>query len=153
VDVGYGQLAWSLREDDRVTVLERTHVNDLTPTVPGAPFGIVVADLSFISLTKVLVALVGLAAADADLVLLIKPQFEVGRASVGKGGVVRSPELRERAVRAVAESAPPGWGVRGLCASPLPGPAGNVEYLLWLKRGAPPVDPAVVAHVVAEGPQ
>lgn len=153
VDVGYGQLAWSLRAEDRLTVLERTHVNALTPTVPGAPFGVVVADLSFISLTKVLPTLVGVAAADADLVLLVKPQFEVGRAGVGKGGVVRRPDLRERAVRTVAESVPSGWGVQGLCASPLPGPAGNVEYFLWLRPAAPPVDPAIVARVVADGPQ
>jgi 23S rRNA (cytidine1920-2'-O)/16S rRNA (cytidine1409-2'-O)-methyltransferase len=153
VDVGYGQLAWSLRVDDRVTVLERTHVNDLQPTVPGAPFGVVVADLSFISLTKVLPALVGVAAPDADIVLLVKPQFEVGRADLGKGGVVRTPQLRERAVQTVATSAPPGWGIQGLCASPLPGPAGNVEYLLWMRRGAPPVDLALIAKVVAEGPQ
>jgi 23S rRNA (cytidine1920-2'-O)/16S rRNA (cytidine1409-2'-O)-methyltransferase len=153
VDVGYGQLAWSLRGDDRVRVLERTHVNDLTAELLVMPPGLVVADLSFISLSKVLPKLAGVARGDADLVLLVKPQFEVGKATLGKGGVVRRPEERAAAVVGVGRAAPNGWGVRGVCASPLPGPAGNVEYFVWMRRGAPGIDPALVAEVVANGPQ
>jgi 23S rRNA (cytidine1920-2'-O)/16S rRNA (cytidine1409-2'-O)-methyltransferase len=153
VDVGYGQLAWSLRGDERVTVLERTHVNELTADVLPVPPDLVVADLSFISLTRVIAHLVAVAAPDADFVLLVKPQFEVGRAALGKGGVVRDPQLRAAAAVRVADSAWPALGVRAICASPLPGPAGNVEYFLWMQRGAPAVDPEAVARVVATGPQ
>jgi 23S rRNA (cytidine1920-2'-O)/16S rRNA (cytidine1409-2'-O)-methyltransferase len=153
VDVGYGQLAWSLRSDERVTVLERTHVNQLTADLLTVPPDLVVADLSFISLTRVIAHLVAVSSPDADFVVLVKPQFEVGRAALGKGGVVRDPQLRAAAVVQVADSARPALGVRGICASPLPGPAGNVEYFLWLQRGAPAVDPKAVARVVAAGPQ
>ncbi len=154
VDVGYGQLAWPLRQDPRVTVLDRTNVRDLVPELLGQPVQLVVGDLSFISLTLVLPALAGVATADADLVLMVKPQFEVGRARLGKGGVVRDPQARADAVLAVsAKAAELGFGVRGCCASPLPGPAGNVEYFLWLRRGADPVDAAEVRAVVSAGPQ
>ncbi len=132
VDVGYGQLAWSLRSDSRVTVIERTNVRSLT--VDDLPFrpGLVVADLSFIPLELVLPALTVVAADSADLVLMVKPQFEVGRAAVGDG-VVRDPELRVSAIRGVAEAAQQlGLTVMGVVASPLPGPSGNVEYFLWL---------------------
>lgn len=152
VDVGYGQLAWALRSDDRVSVVERTHINDLTAEHVRVPPDLVVADLSFISLTKVLDTLIGLARPAADFVLLVKPQFEVGKADLGKGGVVRDTDARVGAVLSVANAAPAGIGVRGVCASPLPGPAGNVEYFLWLRRGAAPVDPDVVKRVVAAGP-
>ena len=102
---------------------------------------LVTADLSFISLGLVLPALVACAAAGADFVLLVKPQFEVGKDRVGAGGVVRDPELRAHAVAGVAACrAGPGLGVAGVVASPLPGPSGNVEYFLWLRRGAPPLD-------------
>lgn len=111
-------------------------------------------DLSFIPLGLVLPALVRCAAPDADLVLMVKPQFEVGRERLGSGGVVRSPELRADTVRAVARKAAElGLGTRGVTASPLPGPAGNVEYFLWLNAGAPEVDPADVDRAVAEGPR
>jgi 23S rRNA (cytidine1920-2'-O)/16S rRNA (cytidine1409-2'-O)-methyltransferase len=154
VDVGYGQLAWSLRQDDRVTVLDRTNVRDLTVEQVAGPVDVVVADLSFISLATVLPALAGVAAADADLVLMVKPQFEVGRGRLGKSGVVRDPELRAEAVVDVADRAwQLGLGVSGVSASPLPGPAGNVEYFVWLRRGAPPVVPQDVRAVVLEGPQ
>jgi 23S rRNA (cytidine1920-2'-O)/16S rRNA (cytidine1409-2'-O)-methyltransferase len=124
VDVGYGQLAWALRQDPRVTVLDRTNVRDLTPALIGSPPGLVVADLSFISLRLVLGPLVDVAADDADLVLMVKPQFEVGKGQLGKGGVVRDPRQRQQAVLTVAEAAAThGLGVRGVCASPLPGPA------------------------------
>ncbi len=153
VDVGYGQLAWSLRNDPRVTVLDRTNVRDLTVASIGGPVEVVVADLSFISLRLVLPALARAAEADADLLLMVKPQFEVGRAHLGDGGVVRDPELRASAVTEVATSARGiGLGVLGVVASMLPGPAGNVEYFLWLHRGAPPLDPADLACAIAEGP-
>ncbi len=154
VDVGYGQLAWSLRSDARVEVHDRTNVRELTPEVVGRPAEVVVADLSFISLRLVLPSLLSVSTPDADLVLMVKPQFEVGRDRVGKGGVVREPELRADAVRSVAEAAADlGLGVAGVTASPLPGPSGNVEYFLWLRADAPPVDPAAVHRAVSEGPQ
>jgi 23S rRNA (cytidine1920-2'-O)/16S rRNA (cytidine1409-2'-O)-methyltransferase len=134
VDVGYGQLAWPLRCDRRVTVLERSNVRDLVPEAIGGPVELIVADLSFISLTTVLPALTGCATADADIVPMVKPQFEVGRGQVGPGGVVADPELRAGAVVAVACRARQlGWHTAGVTASPLPGPAGNVEYFLWLR--------------------
>jgi 23S rRNA (cytidine1920-2'-O)/16S rRNA (cytidine1409-2'-O)-methyltransferase len=136
VDVGYGQLAWSLRQDDRVTVHDRTNIRTLTPDVVGGPVGLVVGDLSFISLELVLDALIGVTEPDGDLALMVKPQFEVGRDRVGKGGVVRTPELRVEAVTGVAAAAERrGWGARAVATSPLPGPSGNVEFFLWLRRG------------------
>ncbi|MBN6055424.1 TlyA family RNA methyltransferase, partial [Nonomuraea sp. RK-328] len=158
VDVGYGQLAWSLRTDERVTVMERVNVRDLTPDMVGEPPSLVVGDLSFISLRLVLPALAEAAAPAADLVMLVKPQFEVGKELVGAGGVVRDPELRARAVRDVARRALElGLTVRGVTASPLPGPSGNVEYLLWMGKGegAPPVEDleAAIERAVEEGPR
>jgi len=145
VDVGYGQLAWPLRTDPRVTVLERTNVRSLAAEAIGGPVELTVADLSFISLRLVLPALVACTVPEGDVVPMVKPQFEVGRERVGKGGVVRDPQLRARAVLDVADAAYGlGLGVSGLAVSPLPGPAGNVEYFLWLRRDAPPVDPAAV---------
>ena len=140
VDVGYGQLAWSLRTDPRVTVLDRVNVRALSPAQVAPPPEVVVADLSFISLTLVLPALIGCAAPDADFALMVKPQFELGKGRVGAGGVVRDPADRAEAVRSVCDAAKSlGLGVRGVTASPLPGPAGNVEYFVWLRRGAPPL--------------
>jgi len=154
VDVGYGQIAWNLRQDERVTVLERTNVRTLEPAVVAPAPSLVVADLSFISLTLVLAALVRCAAADAEHVLMVKPQFEVGRDALGAGGVVRSADLRASAVRTVATSADSlGLGVRGVAASPLPGPSGNVEYFLHLAAGAPPLAEDDLQRAVAEGPQ
>jgi 23S rRNA (cytidine1920-2'-O)/16S rRNA (cytidine1409-2'-O)-methyltransferase len=154
VDVGYGQLAWRLRADGRVTVLDRTNARDLTPEQVGDPAGVVVADLSFISLSLVLPALARCARPDADFVLLVKPQFEVGREHLGAGGVVRDPRLRAAAVHSVAQGAAAlGLGVAGVTASPLPGPSGNVEYFLWLRAGAPPPDTAKIERAVAEGPR
>jgi 23S rRNA (cytidine1920-2'-O)/16S rRNA (cytidine1409-2'-O)-methyltransferase len=153
VDVGYGQLAWSLRTDERVTVLDRVNVRTLTPDQVAPPPELVVADLSFISLALAAPALVASAAADADFLLMVKPQFEVGKNMVGDG-VVRDPDLRVAAVTAVADAAGHlGLGVLGVTASPLPGPAGNVEYFLWLRRGAPPLDASELRRAVAEGPQ
>ena len=153
-DVGYGQLAWSLQSDERVTVLDRTNVRELTPEqMGGEPVDLVVGDLSFIPLGLVLPALVRCTAPDADLVLMVKPQFEVGKERLGSGGVVRSSELRAGAVRTVAQQAADlGLGVLGVTASPLPGPSGNVEYFLWMRAGAPALDPDDVDRAVAEGP-
>ncbi len=159
VDVGYGQLAWSLRSDDRVVVIERTNVRDMTPDVIGGPVDAVVADLSFISLATVLPALTACASLDADIVPMVKPQFEVGRGQVGAGGVVSDPELRAAAVLSVAaRAAALNWQTAGVTASPLPGPSGNVEYFLWLRaktdnalRGE--LLDAAVRRAVTEGPQ
>jgi 23S rRNA (cytidine1920-2'-O)/16S rRNA (cytidine1409-2'-O)-methyltransferase len=152
VDVGYGQLAWSLRNDSRVSVFERTNIRTVTPEQIGGPVQLTVADLSFISLRLVLPALVGATEPDGDLVPMVKPQFEVGRGRVGPGGVVRDPELRAEAVLAVATGAAElGLGVAGVVASPLPGPSGNVEFFLWLRRGAPPADPDQVSELVRAG--
>jgi 23S rRNA (cytidine1920-2'-O)/16S rRNA (cytidine1409-2'-O)-methyltransferase len=140
VDVGYGQLAWSLQSDERVQVHDRTNIRELTPELIGGVVDVVVGDLSFISLALVIDALLGVCAPDADLALMVKPQFEVGRERVGKGGVVRDPALRAAAVIAVAEAAAErGWGARAVTTSPLPGPSGNVEFFLWLRRGEPTV--------------
>ena len=148
VDVGYGQLAWSLRTDPRVRVHERTNVRHLTPEAIGGPVALGVADLSFISLRLVLPALVGCLEPDGDLVLMVKPQFEVGRGRVGAGGVVRDPKLWTESVQAVlAAAADLGLGTAGVTRSPLPGPSGNVEFFVWLRRGAPPPDPARVRAV------
>ena len=130
MDVGYGQLAWSLRQDPRVVVHDRTNVRDLTAELLGGPVDVVVADLSFISLRLVLPALLGVTRDDGDLALMVKPQFEVGKDRVGKGGVVRDPDLRAEAVAAVARAAAEqGWGARMVCRSPLPGPVGQRRVL------------------------
>jgi 23S rRNA (cytidine1920-2'-O)/16S rRNA (cytidine1409-2'-O)-methyltransferase len=153
VDVGYGQLAWSLQTDPRVTVLDRTNVRALEPGAVGEPVDLVVADLSFIPLGLVLPALLGVCRPGADLLPMVKPQFEVGRERLPAGGVVRDPALRADAVRAVAEQAGRlGLGVRGVTASPLPGPSGNVEFFLWLTAGAPPLDEQALQRAVEQGP-
>jgi 23S rRNA (cytidine1920-2'-O)/16S rRNA (cytidine1409-2'-O)-methyltransferase len=153
VDVGYGQLAWSLRTDQRVTVLERVNVRNLTPEQVAPPPALVVADLSFISLTLALPALARCAAADADLLVMVKPQFEVGKDRVGRGVVV-DPALRAEAVSAVAAAAfDLGLGVLGVTASPLPGPEGNVEYFLWLRSGAPRLADDALQQAVSAGPR
>ena len=153
-DVGYGQLAWSLRTDPRVTVLDRVNVRTLDQVEGFTPVPeLVVADLSFISLTLVLPALVACAAPDADFVLLVKPQFEVGKGRVGAGGVVRDGADRSASVRKVTGAAGQlDLGVLGVTASPLPGPAGNVEYFVWLRRGAPPLDDSQLERAIEEGP-
>ncbi|MEP6599322.1 MAG: TlyA family RNA methyltransferase [Actinomycetota bacterium] len=136
VDVGYGQLSWSLRSDDRVEVLDRTNVRSLTPAQIGGKVDVTVADLSFISLLAVLPALSACTCDEGDLVPMVKPQFEVGRDRLPSGGVVRDPELRVDAVVSVASAAAGlGWDLAGVARSPLPGPSGNVEFFLWLRRG------------------
>jgi 23S rRNA (cytidine1920-2'-O)/16S rRNA (cytidine1409-2'-O)-methyltransferase len=135
VDVGYGQLAWSLQSDERVKVHDRTNIREMTPDLVGL-VDVVVGDLSFISLDLVLDALVGVTREDGDLALMVKPQFEVGKDKVGKGGVVRDLDLRTSAVVGVATAAARrGWGARAVTTSPLPGPSGNVEFFLWLRKG------------------
>jgi 23S rRNA (cytidine1920-2'-O)/16S rRNA (cytidine1409-2'-O)-methyltransferase len=149
VDVGYGQLAWSLRQDPRVLVLDRTNIRDLTRDMVGGPVDVVVGDLSFISLDLVLDALLGVVAEDGDLALMVKPQFEVGKDNVGKGGVVRDLGLRANAVSTVAASAATrGWGAQAMTTSPLPGPSGNVEYFLWLRRAEPAVGETEITEEV-----
>jgi 23S rRNA (cytidine1920-2'-O)/16S rRNA (cytidine1409-2'-O)-methyltransferase len=138
VDVGYGQLAWNLRTDPRVEVRDRTNVRALTAgDIAPAP-ELVVGDLSFISLTLVLGALAAVARPDADFLLMVKPQFEIGRERLGHGGVVRDPGQHVETVEAVARCALGlGLGVHGVAASPLPGPAGNVEYFLAMRADHP----------------
>jgi 23S rRNA (cytidine1920-2'-O)/16S rRNA (cytidine1409-2'-O)-methyltransferase len=135
VDSGTNQLAWKLRQDPRVTVLEQTSARILTPAQITAPCSWVVCDASFISLAKVLEVPLALAARACRLVALIKPQFEVGREEVGKGGVVRDPALHQRVcdeVRGWLEGA--GWQVQGIVESPIKGPEGNVEFLISALR-------------------
>ncbi len=148
LDVGYGQLAWPIRTDERVTVLERTNARALTPAhLPYAP-DLVVADLSFISLRLVVPALALVAADGADHVLLVKPQFEAGPADVGRGGVVRDDEVWRRAIRGVAAAcAEAGLAPRAVMASPLPGPAGNVEFPLHATGGGEPAEIDVDAAI------
>ncbi len=153
VDVGYGQLVWSLQNDPRVHVLDRTNVRTLEPDDIGGPVELVVADLSFISLTVVMPALTRACVQEGDIVLMIKPQFEVGKDHLGKNGVVRDPALHADAVlRVCLAGYEHGWGTRALAPSPLPGPAGNVEYFCWLRTDADEPRPADTEAVVAAGP-
>ena len=149
--MGYGQLAWSLQSDERVVVIDRQNVRELTQELIGGPVDLVVGDLSFISLGLVLEALVGVTRSDGDLALMVKPQFEVGKERVGRGGVVRDPALRAEAVSAVAVAAAErGWGARAVTVSPLPGPSGNVEFFLWLRLGDATVTETDI-HTVVRG--
>ncbi|WP_018685904.1 TlyA family RNA methyltransferase [Actinokineospora enzanensis] len=156
-DVGRGQLVWRLQNDERVVVLDKTNVRSLTREDIGGPVDLVVADLSFISLRLVLPALAACAGRDADLLPMVKPQFEVGKERLGAGGVVRDPALRVEVVARVLKAAGElGLRAHGVVASPLPGPAGNVEYFAWLRRGEPLPDDEVTALVesaVEEGPR
>ncbi|HVV09725.1 TlyA family RNA methyltransferase [Amycolatopsis sp.] len=155
-DVGRGLLDWRLQTDERVVVLDKTNVRNLTPDQTGGPVDVVVGDLSFISLKLVLPALAACAEPDADLVPMVKPQFEVGKERLGSGGVVRDPELRAQAVLDVLATAGElGLHAHGVVASPLPGPSGNVEFFAWLRREPSTVDDVVelVRTAVREGPQ
>lgn len=155
VDVGYGVLAWEVRNDPRVHVYERLNIRNAQPGDLAFAPDFVVADLSFISLRTVIPALLAITTSDADLLLMVKPQFEVGKEAVGDG-VVRDPALRSDAVRKVALALQDaGAGVLGVVASPLPGPSGNVEYFVWARRGVewcPDLD-VVIERAVQEGPQ
>ena len=143
VDVGYGQTAWTLRTDDRVVLRERTNLRYLEPQdlygVDDPRPSLAVTDVSFISLRLILPALHRLTTgADADALVLVKPQFEVGRERVGKGGVVRDPSAHRDAIQQVMDAAALlGWNAQGVVASPITGPAGNHEYVLWLSGEAP----------------
>lgn len=151
-DVGYGQLDWTLREDERVTVLERTNIRALTPgDLPWVPEGIV-ADLSFISLVTVLPALAALVTDTGEMVLLVKPQFEVGRAEVGKGGVVRDPDLWRGALVKVIDAAESlGWGGAGVTYSSPPGPSGNREFFVHLRKDGG-LDTSTIDRAIEEAP-
>jgi 23S rRNA (cytidine1920-2'-O)/16S rRNA (cytidine1409-2'-O)-methyltransferase len=156
-DVGRGLLAWRLATDPRVVVRDKTNVRYLTSDRIGGPVELVVADLSFISLGLVLPALAACMEQGADLLPLVKPQFEVGKGRVGPGGVVRDPRSRADAVRGVIERAAEfGLAARGVVASPLPGPSGNVEYFTWLSAG-PHAGTAeigrMIHHAISEGPE
>ncbi|CRK58016.1 RNA binding methyltransferase FtsJ like [Alloactinosynnema sp. L-07] len=156
-DVGRGLLVWRLQTDDRVLVRDKTNVRALTQEDTDGPVDLVVADLSFISLGLVLPALLSCTNPDADLLPMVKPQFEVGKDRLGTGGVVRDPRLRADAVCGVLRAAGEmGLRAHGVVASPLPGPSGNVEYFAWLRRGDPLADAeaaALVETAVQEGPQ
>lgn len=136
VDVGYGQLDWSLRQDERVVVMERTNIRGvLSADLDEAP-SLFVADCSFISLKKILEALVPLLADDAEGLVLIKPQFEARKEQVGEGGVIRGPEIHQEVINKVIDEATAlGFTVSNVVPSPLEGPAGNKEFLAYLTRG------------------
>lgn len=142
IDVGYGQLAWKLRSDERVVVMERTNIRHLTALPDQFLADLAVIDASFISLNLVLPATLPLLQPTADLIALIKPQFEAGKEQVGKGGVVREEAVHRRVLAAVFQLAEQlGLAVQGMMPSPLLGPAGNVEFLIWCRRnGATTLD-------------
>ncbi|KAF0209165.1 MAG: TlyA family RNA methyltransferase [Actinomycetota bacterium] len=152
LDVGYGQLAWSLRTDPRVTVVERTNFKDADLEALGAPFDLIVVDVSFIAFTNVLPGVLEAAGENGQVIGLVKPQFEAGKGRVGKKGVVRDPvvhtDVLEGVCAAVERS---GWVVKGLTWSPLKGPEGNIEFWVWLgalgePAGVTPVDIVSAAH-------
>jgi 23S rRNA (cytidine1920-2'-O)/16S rRNA (cytidine1409-2'-O)-methyltransferase len=139
VDVGYGQLDWRLRSDDRVTVFDRTNFRIADPATLGAPFDLVVMDVSFISVRLLAGTLAACGRSGTDYVVLVKPQFEVGREHVGRGGLVTDPTRQAAAVGAAAEAlAAAGIGATGVCASPITGATGNREFFLHGRYGAEP---------------
>ena len=153
VDVGYGQLAWSLRQDPRVDVHERTNIRNADTDALGAPFDLVVADVSFISLVTVLPALRALAGESGQLVALVKPQFEAGKGRVGKRGVVREASVHAEVLHSVlAALEQAGLAVRGATWSPIKGPEGNIEFWVWASANGPAsgVDPEVVVAAAHE---
>jgi 23S rRNA (cytidine1920-2'-O)/16S rRNA (cytidine1409-2'-O)-methyltransferase len=148
LDVGYGQMHWRIRNEPKVTVIERTNIRHVDTRAIGAPFDLIVADLSFISLTTVSGVLSELGGPDTDWVLLVKPQFEAGRNRVGKGGIVRDPTVRYDVVHDVAahfESI--GLGLHGVIESPITGTAGNTEYVAWFSRQSGTVHNDVIARL------
>jgi len=154
VDVGYGQLAWKVSQDPKVVVMDRTNIRNLTAEQLGTQVDLIVADLSFISLETVLPALESVLMPEGQALLMVKPQFEVGREALGPGGVVDSNHLRIESVNKIAVKAfSLGLGTAGVVASPLPGPSGNVEYFVWLRRGAPSPELSDIERAVEEGPQ
>ncbi|MEN8040371.1 MAG: TlyA family RNA methyltransferase [Actinomycetota bacterium] len=154
IDVGYGQMHWKVRNDDRVEVVERTNIRTADISQFGEPFDIVVSDLSFISLRAVHHQLALLGASNARWILLIKPQFEAGREAVGKGGIVRDPGTRRRVVIEVVESfSEIGLGCTGLIESPITGATGNVEYVAIFERGRGTVSSDTIDKVFDRDPQ
>ncbi|GGA39642.1 TlyA family rRNA (cytidine-2'-O)-methyltransferase [Kroppenstedtia guangzhouensis] len=139
VDVGYGQLAWKLRQDPRVVVMERTNFRHMKPAdLPGEMADIATVDVSFISLSLILPPLTALLKAPADVVALVKPQFEAGREQVGRKGIVRDPGIHRKVLARFAETATTeGFSLRGLAPSPITGSGGNIEFLSWLRRSSP----------------
>jgi len=153
VDVGYGQLAWSLRQDERVSVFERMNIRAVDPAAVGAPFDIAVVDVSFIGLKTVLPHVLRLLGPDGILLALVKPQFEAGKGSVGKRGVVRARDVHERVVRSVVDELHvSGMAVRGLTWSPITGPQGNIEFWVLAARSGPETgtDPSAVVDEAHE---
>jgi 23S rRNA (cytidine1920-2'-O)/16S rRNA (cytidine1409-2'-O)-methyltransferase len=152
VDVGYGQLAWKLRQDSRVRVIERTNARAIDRTLFNLPIEICVVDVSFISLRTVLPAVKGCVEAGSDLILLIKPQFEASQRYVNKGGVVRDPQIHLNVIRTLIQFIREmEMSVLGITHSPIRGPAGNIEYLLWINEDghrAQPFALNLVEHVV-----
>lgn len=150
VDVGYGQLAWKLRTDERVVCLDRTNVRYISREQIPEELEFVVMDLAFISIKLVLPAVKALLRPGSDLICLIKPQFEVGRAEVGKKGVVREPAAHKEAIEGILSFAPgAGLTVMGLDYSPIKGPEGNIEYICHMKNGVYEAEPPDVDAVVA----
>lgn len=152
VDVGYGQLDWRLRNDPRVTVMERTNFRHLPDDAFAQPFMLIVVDASFISLRTILARAVSYLAQDGEIVALVKPQFEAGRERLGSGGVVRDPQVHRAVLREVRDGACD-LGLRAVdvTGSPLLGPAGNREFLMRLRRGGEVVSDAKIDALVAEG--
>lgn len=141
IDVGYGQLAWSLRTDERVVNMERTNVRNVTPEQLGQPVDLASIDVAFISLEKVLPAVREMLQPEGEIVALIKPQFEAGREKVGKKGVVREPSVHEEVIfRVLALARQMELTPKALTYSPVKGPEGNIEYLVWLAKGASAMD-------------
>jgi 23S rRNA (cytidine1920-2'-O)/16S rRNA (cytidine1409-2'-O)-methyltransferase len=157
VDVGYGQLAWELRNDPRVRVLERTNIRTAEPAVLGGPYDLAVIDVSFVGLAKVLPSVLPLVSGEGSVVALVKPQFEAGKGRVGKKGVVRDPQVHADVLSGVVGAVEAqGWVVRGLGWSPIAGPEGNIEFWAWLSRTGEPTsdEPGAVvaaAHEVLGG--
>lgn len=152
VDVGYGQLDWRLRNDPRVTVIERTNFRHLPDDTFAHLFDLIVIDTSFISLRTILARAAGYLTPAGRIVALVKPQFEAGRERLGTGGVVRDPGVHRAVLREVRDAAGGlGLPIAALIASPLLGPAGNREFLAELRRGAAPIDDERIDRVVGEG--
>ena len=148
IDVGYGQLAWKIRNDPRVVTMERTNIRYVTPEQLGEPLDLSVVDVSFISLRLVLPAIAALLKPDGQALCLIKPQFEAGKENVGKKGVVRDPAVHEAVITGVCEFAQEiGFGIRNLTFSPVKGPEGNIEFLAHLRRGADSIPQDIPALV------
>ncbi|HZZ65226.1 MAG TPA: TlyA family RNA methyltransferase [Candidatus Baltobacteraceae bacterium] len=152
LDVGYGQLDWRLRNDSRVTVIERTNFRYLADDAFAQPFDLIVIDASFISVRTIVARAVGFLAPDGDIVALVKPQFEAGRERLGRGGVVRDPDVHRAILLEVRDAMPVlGMTAVDVTPSPLKGPAGNREFLMRLRRHGEPVADEVIDRVICEG--